>query len=96
VATGLAFRLTIPEIVAEPSVEITVTPADIAARLGAEPGEAYPEVIATCTMIGEMERAAAKLLRSHLQPGQLSVGVRRPGRAHGSHGGRRPRRHLCV
>ena len=91
-ATGLAFRV----IVAESSVEITVTPADTAARLGVEPGEAYPEVMATCTMIGEMERAAAKLLRPHLQPGQLSTGVRRPGRAHGSHGGRRPRRHLCA
>jgi predicted thioesterase len=27
-------------------------------------------------MVGEMERAAAKLLRPHLQPGQLSVGMR--------------------
>ena len=27
-------------------------------------------------MIGEIERAAAKLLRPHLQPEQLSVGVR--------------------
>jgi fluoroacetyl-CoA thioesterase len=33
-------------------------------------------VLATRTMVGEMERAAATLLRPHLQPGQLSVGVR--------------------
>ena len=33
-------------------------------------------MLATRTMIGEMERAGAKLLRPHVQPGQLSVGVR--------------------
>ena len=65
-----------PEPGAEASVELTVTPADTAARLGLEPGEVYPEVLATRTMIGEMERAAAKLLRPHLEPGQLSAGVR--------------------
>ena len=61
---------------AEAEVELIVTAADTAARLGVEPGEAYPEVMATRTMVGEMERAAAKLLRPHLQPGELSVGVR--------------------
>lgn len=65
-----------PDIGAEAEVELTVAPADTAARLGIDPGEVYPEVLATRTMIGEMERAAAKLLRPHLQPGQLSVGVR--------------------
>ena len=65
-----------PEIGAEAEVELTVSPEDTAARLGIDPGEVYPEVLATRTMIGEMERAAAKLLRPHLQPGQLSVGVR--------------------
>ena len=44
--------------------------------IGGEPGERYPEVLATRTMIGEMERAAAKLLRPLLAPDQLSVGVR--------------------
>ena len=68
--------MTKPEIGAGASVELTVTAVDIAARLGTEPGEAYPEVLATRTMVGEMERAAAKLLRPQLQPGQLSVGVR--------------------
>ena len=65
-----------PEIGAEAEVELMVAPADTAVRLGIEPGEVYPKVLATRTMIGEMERAAAKLLRPHLQPGQLSVGVR--------------------
>ena len=72
----MASEASAPEIGAEASIELTVTPADTAARLGVEPGEAYPEVLATRTMIGEMERAAAKLLRPHLEPGQLSVGVR--------------------
>lgn len=65
-----------PETGAEAEVELTVSLDDTAARLGIDPGEIYPEVLATRTMIGEMERAAAKLLRPHLQPGQLSVGVR--------------------
>ena len=65
-----------PQIGAEAEVELTVSPDDTAARLGIDPGEVYPEVLATRTMIGEMERAAAKLLRPHLQPGRLSVGVR--------------------
>ncbi len=68
--------MTSPEIGAQAEVELIVAPADTAARLGIEPGEVYPEVLATRTMIGEMERAAAKLLRPHLEPGQLSVGVR--------------------
>ena len=65
-----------PEIGPEASVEFPVASADTAARLGVEPGEAYPEVLATRTMVGEMERAAAKLLRPRLRPGELSVGVR--------------------
>ncbi|MGD9509265.1 MAG: thioesterase family protein [Geminicoccaceae bacterium] len=68
--------MTTPEIGAEAEVLLTVSPADTAARLGVEAGEAYPEVLATRTMVGEMERAAAKLLRPHLKAGQLSVGVR--------------------
>ena len=65
-----------PEVGAEAEVSLLVGPGDTAARLGTEPGESYPEVLATRTMVGEMERAAAKLLRPHLQPGQLSVGMR--------------------
>ncbi len=66
----------IAEVGAEAEVELVVSAGDTAARLGVEPGEAYPEVLATRTMVGEMERAAAKLLRPHLRPGELSVGVR--------------------
>ena len=57
-------------------VILTVTPSDTAARFSIEVGENYPEVLATACMIREMERAAAKLMRPLLGPGQLSVGVR--------------------
>ena len=63
-----------PEAVGE--VTLTVTAAETAARFGLEPGETYPEVFATAHMVREMERAAAKLMRPLLGPGQLSVGVR--------------------
>ncbi|MFO1035804.1 MAG: hypothetical protein U1E45_03070 [Geminicoccaceae bacterium] len=68
--------MTAPAAGTEAEVELVVGPADTAARLGVDPGETYPEVLATRTMVGEMERAAAKLLRPMLRPGQLSVGVR--------------------
>ena len=61
---------------AEAEIRLVVAPEHTAARFGLEPGESYPEVMATAVMVREMERAAAKLLRPHLQPGQLSVGVR--------------------
>jgi predicted thioesterase len=57
-------------------VVLTVTTSDTAARFSIEVGEIYPEVLATACMIREMERAAAKLMRPLLGPGQLSVGVR--------------------
>jgi predicted thioesterase len=57
-------------------VILTVTASDTAARFGIELGETYPEVYATAFMIREMERAAAKLMRPLLGPGQLSVGVK--------------------
>lgn len=65
-----------PEIGAVAEVVLTVGRDDTAARLAVDPGESYPEVLATRAMVGEMERAAAKLLRPCLGPGQLSVGVR--------------------
>lgn len=63
-----------PDAVGE--VVLVVTPAEAAARFGLDPGEAYPEVLATAHLVREMERAAAKLMRPLLAPGQLSVGVR--------------------
>lgn len=68
--------MTEPEIGAVAEVALLVAVEDTAARLAVEPGESYPEVLATRAMIGEMERAAAKLLRPLLGPGRLSVGVR--------------------
>lgn len=65
-----------PEIGAVAEVALAVALADTAARLAVEPGESYPEVLATRVMVGEMERAAAKVLRPLLGPGELSVGVR--------------------
>lgn len=65
-----------PEIGATAEVVLAVARADTAARLAVEPGESYPEVLATRAMVGEMERAAAKVLRPLLGPGELSVGVR--------------------
>lgn len=63
-----------PEAVGE--VALTVNAAETAARFGLDAGETYPEVFATAHMVREMERAAAKLMRPLLGPGQLSVGVR--------------------
>jgi predicted thioesterase len=57
-------------------VGMTVEPASTAARFAREQGEAYPEVLATPVMIGEMERAAAAVLKPILAPDELSVGVR--------------------
>src|SRR3954453_7872495 len=50
-----------PEAVGQ--VILTVTASETAARGGLELGESYPEVFATATMVREMERAAAKLMR---------------------------------
>lgn len=52
-----------------------VQPGDTAARLSIAPEDSFPEVFATSRMIALMELAAARAMRSLLQPGQLSVGV---------------------
>jgi predicted thioesterase len=65
-----------PEKGATASIEIVVTHAMAAARLATEPGEAYPEVLSTPSMIGHLERACAKLLEPLLEQGELSVGAR--------------------
>lgn len=61
---------------AEASIETVVTGAMTAARFARDPGEIYPEVLATPFMIGEMERAAAVLMRPLLREGEISVGAR--------------------
>ncbi|MDX1584628.1 MAG: hotdog domain-containing protein [Thermoanaerobaculia bacterium] len=53
-----------------------VKPEDSAKALSLEPEDDFPEVFATSRMIALMELAASRLMRSLLQPGQLSVGVR--------------------
>lgn len=52
-----------------------VQPQDTAKHLFEHSGEAFPEVLATATMIAMMELAAARVLLPLLGPGQLSVGV---------------------
>lgn len=47
-----------------------------AAAFAREPDERYPAVLATPVMLGEMERAAAALLKRLLADGQLSVGAK--------------------
>jgi fluoroacetyl-CoA thioesterase len=49
--------------------------ADLASRLGGEPGDEYPDVFATTRMIALMEVAASRALRPLLRPGEMSVGV---------------------
>ena len=65
----------------EPVVHSTATavlrvgPADLASALPLSAGDAFPAVFATARMVALMEIAAARLLQSCLQPGELSVGV---------------------
>ena len=56
-------------------LEYQVRAADLAKRLSLDPADDFPEVFATSRMIALMELAAARLMRSELQPGELSVGV---------------------
>ncbi len=52
-----------------------VQESDLASKLAAEPGEAFPPVLSTTRMIALMEIAAARALRPILEQGELSVGV---------------------
>lgn len=53
----------------------TVQPSDSASRLRLSDEDDYPDVLATSRMIALMELAAARMLRSELGPGEMSVGV---------------------
>ena len=57
------------------SAHFTVSPSDLASALNLEPADAFPPVFATSRMVALMELAAARVLRPHLGPGELSVGV---------------------
>jgi|SRR5579871_2834585 len=61
----------------EPEGSATLIVADehLANRLATMPGEAYPAVFATASMIALMEVAAGRCLLAMLEPGELSVGV---------------------
>ncbi|MGE5715213.1 MAG: thioesterase family protein [Acidobacteriota bacterium] len=64
-----------PEVNSTATVSFTVAPSDLASALNLEPEDAFPPVFATSRMVALMEVAAARLLRPHLRPGELSVGV---------------------
>lgn len=53
----------------------TVRPEDLASALACAPGEAYPPVFATPSMIALMELAAGRCLQPLLGEDELSVGV---------------------
>ncbi len=55
--------------------EYRVGAADSAARLPLQPGDAFPDVLATSRMLALMEIAAARLMRPALSAHALSVGV---------------------
>jgi len=56
-------------------IEYRVKEADLAKSLSWDPNDDFPEVLATSKMVALMELAAARLMRSLLNPGELSVGV---------------------
>ncbi|WP_106088694.1 thioesterase family protein [Enhygromyxa salina] len=64
-----------PNIGTQAEATRVVQPKDTAKHLFDHAGEAFPEVLATATMIALMELAAARVLLPLLEPGQLSVGV---------------------
>lgn len=57
------------------AASLTVGPADLASSVGIEAVDEFPGVFATARMVALMEMAAARILRPHLAPGELSVGV---------------------
>jgi len=64
-----------PELRSSASARIVVGDPDLASALRFEPGDEFPPVFATSRMVALMEVAAARLLRPHLGPGELSVGT---------------------
>jgi len=57
------------------SAQLIVRAEDLASALRFEPGDDFPAVFATSRLVALMEVAAARVLRPHLGPGQLSVGT---------------------
>ncbi len=56
-------------------VNWTVTTEDLASALSSDPRDCFPDVFATSRMIALLELAAARVMRSLLAEGELSVGV---------------------
>ncbi len=52
-----------------------VQTSDLAKSLSTDPNDDFPEVFATSRMIAIMELTAARLMKSELKEGELSVGV---------------------
>jgi fluoroacetyl-CoA thioesterase len=63
------------EIGSAATASIVVTGADLASVLNQTPDDAFPSVYATSRMVGLMELAASRAMRSALRAGELSVGV---------------------
>jgi predicted thioesterase len=60
---------------AKGEIVYTVLQKDLASEVAIDSEDSFPEVLATSRMIGLMEVAAARLMKSLLKPGELSVGV---------------------
>ena len=54
---------------------IQVSSTDLATAISTDPEDKFPAVLATSRLVALMEIASARLLKPHLGPGQLSVGV---------------------
>ncbi|MBU1565971.1 MAG: thioesterase [Proteobacteria bacterium] len=63
------------EIGAKGECVYVVQKEDLASQVALSPEDNFPEVFATSRLISLMEIAAARLMKSLLQAGQLSVGV---------------------
>src|ERR1051325_10642423 len=57
------------------SATLRVGHADLASSLQADPGAAFPAVLATSRMIALMELAASRVMKPLCGPGELSVGI---------------------
>jgi predicted thioesterase len=67
--------VTDPAIGSTGAASLTVGPSDLASAVRLEAGDDFPDVFSTARMVALMELAAARILRPHLRPGEMSVGV---------------------
>lgn len=65
----------VPDLGARASASLVVGDGDLASAVGLEPGDEFPRVLATARMVALLEIAAARVLKPHLSPGELSVGT---------------------